>query len=229
MRFALFIIVSLLVSCQHKSVLDPSADPDNPLVVSDNCDPDTVYFNNQVLPVLISNCTQSGCHNATDKEDGVDLSSYYGVLSTVEHILDTDWSENKLIRVLVDSDPDERMPYERDPLPQDQIELLKTWIKQGALHNGCNDNGNCNTLNVTYNNFVKSLIQSQCTGCHGGSAPSAGLNLTQYAQVKTAALNGKLYSWVNRSSGWMPQGGQKLSQCNIDKLKSWAENGAPEN
>ena len=41
------------------------------------CDPNTIYFQQQVLPLLVSNCAVPGCHNtATDDNDEIETVSY---------------------------------------------------------------------------------------------------------------------------------------------------------
>lgn len=194
------------------------------------CSPDSVYFQNQVLPILISNCTQSTCHNAVDRRKGVVVSTYPDLMNTVEHVTDPNWDENKLMRVLTEIDPDKRMPYGLPALPQAQIDLIGTWIGQGAQNNGCNENyGNCETTGVTYSAFVQPLIQAHCQGCHSGGSPQGGVNLANHSGVQAVALNGKLYSAVTRTANWMPKGGAKLDDCSLAKLKTWADGGALNN
>ncbi|MCE7922349.1 MAG: hypothetical protein DYG98_04780 [Haliscomenobacteraceae bacterium CHB4] len=239
-----FVVILLSLStpaCKHEPVLPGGSDPtdttDNPIDTTGNpggvgvpCDPDSVYFQNQILPILVSNCTESGCHNTTDHQDGVILTSYQSLMSTVENVTDNNWDENKLMKVLLEDDPDDRMPYNKAPLPQTQINLIAAWIQQGAKNNGCNENyGACETTNVQYSAFVRPLIQARCQGCHSGNAPQGGINLSTYANVKSVASNGKLYAAVTRTADWMPKGGTKLDQCTIDKLKAWIDAGAPEN
>ena len=36
-----------------------------------DCDPNTVYFTNTILPLLQSRCAQPGCHAQADMQDGV--------------------------------------------------------------------------------------------------------------------------------------------------------------
>lgn len=241
-----FVVIFLSLStpaCKHDPGFPGGSDPTdttgNPIDTTGNpggntgsgvpCDPDSIYFQNQILPILVSNCTQSGCHNATDHEDGVILTSYQSLMSTVEHVTDNNWGENKLMKVLLEDDPDDRMPYQKPPLPQAQINLIGAWIQQGAKNNGCNENyGSCETAGVTYTTFVQSLVQARCQGCHSGATPQGGINLTTYSNVKSLALNGKLYGAVTRTTNWMPSGGTKLDQCTIDKLKAWVDAGAPE-
>ncbi len=41
-------------------------------------------------------------------------------------------AKSELLRRLTSNDEDDRMPQDADPLPAEQIELLKTWIRAGA-------------------------------------------------------------------------------------------------
>ena len=241
----IFFVAVFLPSCKHDGMFNVEPDPTDTTGTGGNnggnnggggtssgvtCDPDSVYFSNQILPILISNCTQSGCHNDIDREDGVILTSYQSLRSTVENVTSTNWDDNELLEVLLEDDTDKRMPYGKPPLPQAQINLIKTWVQQGAKNNGCNENfGQCNTENIQFSSFVQPLIQSRCQGCHSGSSPQGGISLANYNDIKTVANNGKLYTVVTRSTNWMPKGGQKLDACTTSKLKAWIDAGAPNN
>jgi hypothetical protein len=67
--------------------------------------------------------------------------------------------------------------------------------------------------------------------CHKSGNASGGISLDTYAGTKAAALNGKLYGSISWSPGFkaMPQGGTKLPDCTLKKIKSWVDAGAPEN
>ena len=229
---AALLLLFSIAACKHEPLVGPTGpDPNDPPTSGAVCSPDTVYFQNQVLPILISNCTQSGCHNAQDREKGVVLDSYQNLLNTVEKVSSTDWEKNELMKVILETDPDDRMPRPPSlPLSAAQIELISTWIKQGAGNNACNENpGNCDTTANRYSLFVKPLILAKCQGCHSGSTPQGNISLATYASVRTVALNGKLYASLARPSNWMPKGGAKLDDCSLAKLKAWVDSGAPEN
>ncbi len=51
---------------------------------SSDCDPSTVYFKQDVLPLLQSNCAKSGCHNEESRKHGVVLNSYENLMATIE-------------------------------------------------------------------------------------------------------------------------------------------------
>jgi hypothetical protein len=88
---------------------------------------------------------------------------------------------------------------------------------------------NCDTTNVTYSVTVTGILSANaCLSCHGGTGASGGnIILDNYNSVKNYAQNGKLYGSISHSPGYspMPQGGNKLSSCNILKIKKWIDRG----
>ena len=182
-----------------------------------------VCFEQEVLPIFQSNCTQSGCHNSSSRQSGYDFSNYEGIMravkpgdykgSTVYHITTTPFG------IMPPS------PYNR--LSDEQITTIALWIDQGANNLPCQVTA-CDTTNVTFSSSVMPLLDTYCNGCHGGSAPSGDINLTNYSGVKASADNGKLLGSVKWASGYvaMPQGSNKLSSCNIAKIEKWIVSGA---
>lgn len=217
-------------ACQH----EPFGSGEDPAVPTDPdaCDPDVVYFESQVLPILQSSCAISGCHDAATAEDGVVLTSYEKVMQTGE-IRAGNPRDSELYEKLVENDKDERMPPPpRERLPQEQIDLIAKWITQGAKDLTCNDDsGVCNTENVGFAATVQPIINTHCRGCHSGGSPSGNVNLSTYSGIAAVANSGRLYGAIAHQPGFiaMPQGGAKLSQCSIDQVKNWIDAGAPNN
>ena len=246
MRTLIFVLTLFLVliglflpSCRHELVLPltntpgpQDTVPPPPADTSDYtgvpCSPDTVYFQNQILPLVNSQCAKSGCHDVASHKEGLVLVDYPRIVSQVKAFKP---SNSKLYTVLSAGGGD-RMPPAPDPaFTTDQKNLIKKWIEQGALNNVCNENyGSCNTDNVTYTNFVGALMANQCTGCHGSTNPSGGLKLTTYTEVKASAQSGKLYGSVAHLPGYvaMPQGTAAMSICFVKKIKAWVDAGAPQ-
>ncbi|VXB02020.1 conserved exported hypothetical protein [Flavobacterium sp. 9AF] len=86
-----------------------------------------------------------------------------------------------------------------------------------------------NENTVTYTNYVKNVIDSNCLFCHGAT-PSNGapMSLTTYSLVKDAVLNRGLLDRISRpqgSSGMMPNGGTRLPQTTIDAITKWQTDG----
>lgn len=196
------------------------------------CNPNIVYFNLDILPLLRSRCAFSGCHDDASAQEGVILTSYQKVMQTAD-VVPFNLSESDLYKAITDDDPGDRMPLAPNaPLSQDQINLIGKWILQGAQNLECDANaGQCDTQNITFSGTIRPIIQNNCQGCHSGTAPSAGINLSTHSGVAAVAANGTLYGVVERLPGYipMPYGGNRLPQCTIDKIKAWIDAGAPNN
>lgn len=193
------------------------------------CDSDSVYFEQQVLPILVSNCTMSGCHNSTTHAEGIDLTSYAAVMNS-EVVNPGHAGTSSIMHSINTWDPGDVMP----PAPTNhllaaQITLIRNWINQGALDLHCD--AGCDTTVVTYSGSIASIMTNYCNGCHGGANPSANIDLTNYAGVSSSAADGSLYGSVIHDPTWsaMPKNSAMLPQCKIDQLRIWVNAGAPNN
>ncbi|HPG11952.1 MAG TPA: c-type cytochrome, partial [Chitinophagaceae bacterium] len=196
---------------------------------SGNCDPDKVYFEQQVLPILISNCAMSGCHDNASHQDGVILTSYQTVMATAD-VRPGRPENSDLYEVIIDTDLEDRMPRPpQAPLQQDQIALIRKWIEQGALDLTCNSG--CDTTQFTYTATIKPIIVNYCQGCHNGTAAQGGIDLSTYNGVKTKIDDGRLWGAINHLPGYspMPKNGNKLADCEITQIRKWIEAGSPNN
>jgi len=89
---------------------------------------------------------------------------------------------------------------------------------------------NCPDVIEAYEGSVRSLLETHCTGCHSGAFPESGLDLTTYASVRQATLEGSLLEVITlpeSNSLSMPPNGA-LDSCQISLLQNWAALGAPE-
>ncbi len=194
-----------------------------------NCDTNKVYFQQQVLPVLLSNCAMSGCHDAASHKEGVILTSYQSVMTTAD-IRSGRPFDSELYEVIIETDPRKRMPpLPNNPLSAQQIQLIYNWIQQGAQDLTCQDL--CNVSNFTYGGTIKNIISNKCQGCHSGGTPQGGIDLSTYNGVKAKVDDGRLWGSVNHLAGFspMPKNGAKLSTCELDQIKNWITAGAPNN
>ncbi|WP_411273476.1 DUF1553 domain-containing protein [Daejeonella sp.] len=94
----------------------------------------TVDFSTQVKPILNKNCIS--CHGGVKQRGGFSVLFREEALAKTESgkpaIIPGDPGASEMIRRLKEKDPEERMPYKHPPLSKDAIDLLSTWIKQGA-------------------------------------------------------------------------------------------------
>ncbi|WP_191906983.1 c-type cytochrome domain-containing protein [Adhaeribacter soli] len=227
--------LAVTISCKHEIPVQPENpanpnNPNNPNNPGQLCDPNTVYFERDVLPILLSNCTMSGCHNANDREEGVVLDSYNSVMTSNADVRPGDPEGSDLYERITETDSRKRMPYNRPPLSAANIETIRKWIAQGAKNETCST-VTCDSTNVTYSRTIFPIIQSNCLGCHSGASASGGLNYSTHAGLAAVARNGRLVGAVSHKAGYksMPQGGNKLSDCNITLIKKWVRDGALNN
>jgi hypothetical protein len=226
-------VIVLAISCKHQipgitDTPEPDGGSDTPAANS-TCNADTAYFQQQVLPIFISNCAISGCHDNASHEKGIVLTSYSGILSGGIHAGNP--GNSKIYKIITASKADDRMPRPpRNPLSQQQIDLINKWIVQGAKNNSC-VNASCDTTNIAYSTSITSIISDNCQGCHSGSSAASGYDFSTYAGIQAKINDGKLWGAVNHVSGYspMPKNGTKLSTCELAKIKKWIDAGAPNN
>ena len=89
----------------------------------------------------------------------------------------------------------------------------------------------CDLTNVTFAATVKPILQASCLSCHSNSAVNGGdgggVKLENFADVLISVNNGKLMGTIKHTPGYqqMPQGGGKLTDCEINQLQKWIDNG----
>ena len=89
----------------------------------------------------------------------------------------------------------------------------------------------CDTTAVAYSTSVIPILSASCYSCHAGTVPSGGIRLDNHASVTVYAGNGKLMGAITHSPGYsaMPKNSGKLSNCKINIIRKWIDDGAPNN
>lgn len=117
------------------SVLMFLGTPDGMQLMAD--EPDVaVHFDGHVSEILKRNCWN--CHGDSKQEAGLNLTSYESVLkggSGGAVVVSGRASASRLLDVLIETDPEKRMPPDTDPLPSKEIAIIKKWIEAGLLEN----------------------------------------------------------------------------------------------
>ncbi|HVE42866.1 MAG TPA: PSD1 and planctomycete cytochrome C domain-containing protein [Planctomycetota bacterium] len=96
--------------------------------------PPKVDFVRDIQPIFKASCIK--CHGAEKPKGQFRLDSKALALKggiAGKAILPGKGAESPLVQVLLVSDPDERMPRKAEALPRAQIDLIRTWIDQGAV------------------------------------------------------------------------------------------------
>lgn len=221
-----------VATIQATSSADPTKTAAATIVVRPNGPPgDTakngeICFQRDVLPIVQSNCAKSGCHDVTTRQKGFAFVNYDGVLRGI----DPGRPDNsEIYEKITETRSDKRMPPPPNtPLTSQQIATIRQWILEGARNTICPPEDVCDTGTVTYSGTLRPILDKYCIGCHSGTNPPKGIDLTRYADVRTVATDGRLRGVTARLPGYtpMPFGGDRLPQCEIDKIAAWINRGA---
>lgn len=208
-------MVYFLCACRHK--------PTEPL-------PREVCFESEIYPLLLTHCTNTGCHNPVDKKAGYDFTNYTGITAG---IVPYKPMESKIFRVISFREEKIMPPPSYTPLNNEQIRTIYEWIAGGAKNvKGCDTTSKtCDTTNISFSTDIQPILNTHCVGCHSSSFAAAGINLDNYTGVKAVVDNGKLYGSITHANGYspMPKNGNKLDSCSILKVEAWINMGSPNN
>lgn len=219
------VCVVVFLACKHElpfpAGVVPIAEVANPGSSGRTCSADTVYFANEVQPLLNSSCAMSGCHDATTHAEGINLSSYLGTLKIVSPGRP---GSSKLYTEIVKTGGERMPPPPMPALSSAQIAKIQKWISQGSVNNVCDQ---CDTTSFKFSTAIKPLMDNKCVGCHNTASLGGNIDLSTYAGIKSAGASGKLYGSVNWSNGIsaMPKGGVKMPDCEIKQIKKWIDAG----
>ena len=109
----LFIASIQMISCKHEVIV-----PASPII----------SFSTQVMPIIVGNCTQSGCHNGKIRTK---LSTYDEI--TQDGGVSAGNPSGSRIYTDITSDKMPRSPY--PPLSDQNTATIYVWILQGAKNN----------------------------------------------------------------------------------------------
>ena len=189
--------------------------------------PEKVCFQRDLLPVLISSCGITSCHDQATHKEGYIVTSYASVKSNL--VSAGSPTTSKLYSVITQSPSSENFmpPDPYTPLSTAVKDSIYNWIKNGALNDVCTSL--CDTTGViTYQKQISALISKNCISCHSGANASKGILLDSYTGVKTYLDNGKLFAAVKGTSIQMPPG-YTITSCELREIELWKANGAIQN
>jgi hypothetical protein len=233
-RVALLAASFFMISCKHElpgSIIsggDSSSGGGSTTVPTQtsNCSADTVYFVNEIQPIINSSCAMSGCHDAVTRAEGVELTTYAKI---IRYVTPFKTSGSKLYTESLKTDKDRMPPAPMPALTSLQLSKISKWINQGAFNNQCT--GGCDTTNFTYSGAVLIMNDTYCKGCHNPASLGGGIDLSTYASLKVQAANGKYLGSIKHGTGFlaMPKGSTKLSDCQIRQVEKWIQAGMQNN
>jgi len=217
-------LLLVVISCKHEVPVQQVNPNPLPGPVANN----GVCFESDILPLFKSNCAKAGCHDATTHEENLILDSYANIMR--KDIVPGNADGSKIYRVLFETGSKKMPPAPNADLTAAQKALIAKWINEGAK-NTINCNSTCDTTQFKFGANISPIMNTYCTGCHAGTAPSGGIDLSNYANVKIQATNGRLVGAVTQAAGYspMPKDAPKLSECQLIQIRKWVAAGALNN
>jgi len=101
-----------------------------------------VSFKKDIAPLLQRRCAT--CHGEESAKGGYRLDTFARLgkagESELAPIVAHQAENSELYRLLVEPDPNDRMPQKAEALPRHEIALLERWIREGAINDGGSPN-----------------------------------------------------------------------------------------
>ena len=227
-------VLVLLSACTSDPIIPNTFVIDNPPIIpvqdpgNDNlCVEGVISFHHQILPIMVSACAYSGCHDANTAEEGIVLETYEDI---IKEVTPGDPGESELYESITEDEGDEIMPPPpSSPLTRLQINTIRQWILQGAKNTDCGTS--CNPDAASFKNDVLPILQDYCIGCHSSARSDGNVNIESYDQVLPYVGNGTLIGTIKHTEFYpvMPPSGSKISDCRITQIEKWIAEGAKNN
>lgn len=212
-----------------------------------------VNYQDHILPIFEQHCAE--CHGADDPEEGLQLTTYQGVMagSIYGSVVKPGDPENSyLVEMVVTG----KMPKKGPDLSPAEIETIVAWIQAGAPERGpasaeatapeasaaisttAAATTTVDLANLSFQKDVLPIFVDHCSECHGDDEPEEGLVLTSYKDVMAGSIYGSVvkpgepddsYLVEMVATGQMPKRGPDLSPAQIDTIVAWIKAGAPDN
>jgi hypothetical protein len=179
-------------------------------------------FTRDILPVIVSRCASTGCHDAITHKEGYNFTTYTNIRNSVTP---GNPGSSRIYKVITTTSGENKMPPTGSPqLTVAEKDSIKNWITYGALNENCGDV--CDTTStVTFSGTIWPLMQKTCVGCHTGTSPSGNVLLSNYNNVAAIASNGTLIASLKGTGVTKMPVGSTLSSCRIRQFEIWIKSG----
>ena len=142
-----------------------------------------VHFESQIKPILDAKCAR--CHGDKQRKAGLNLTTGADLLRGSESgavVVAGKPEESPLYEKIRDG---EMPPEGNEPLPPDQVDLIRRWIADGAKLAASPQR----TTQITQHQIIP-LMLLRCTACHGGRRREAELDLRTKAGMLRGGKSG---------------------------------------
>ncbi len=119
-----------LTGCKDDSVSGSGDSPSNIIFPASN-----VSHIQHVQPLFNQTCTLVGCHDDGQHQSALRLTSYDRLMFGSLQVVVQGQPDQSVLVLRIEGRLGERMPLGKNPLNQNQINGIRTWIAEGALNN----------------------------------------------------------------------------------------------
>lgn len=111
---------------------DDTLQPDEPDIdIPDK----NVSYSQHIQPIFDYHCTSSGCHNDSDRADGLSLTTHANTTADPLIVFKGQPENSRLAQVIQPGSANFMPPPPYPALKKDQIDGITTWIREGAKLN----------------------------------------------------------------------------------------------
>ncbi len=205
----------------------------------------SLTYQKDILPIFQQSCAK--CHLGNAAMGKLQLTSEEGLLRggvSGPAIVPGKSSESLLVKRLLGLSDAPRMPMGGTPLSDAQVNIIRTWIDEGAHHTETAANAIATKTKAAadsplFAEKVRPILASRCYGCHGPALQQNGLRLDSLAAILKGSDNGKIIipgkpdgsRLIRRLRAqerpMMPYGGPALASNEIEIIRNWIAAGAP--
>ena len=226
----------------NNNCIDTSLVIEQPNIPSDTLDTlpvvenvDTICFKQDILPMFVSGCALSGCHDASSHREGYVLTDYENIIKNKDGISPFEPDESEIYKVLNKTGEGRMPPPPREAISAEQREELRKWIAEGAINSDCPDTATIVGDTVSFSQDVWPIINMACVGCHNSLNANAGIILDSYDNIVSVSNTERnnyslLLGVIKYQDGFanMPPPMQ-LDVGQIGKIEKWVEEGKKNN
>jgi len=215
--------------------------------------PTPIDFNRDVAPVLQASCVK--CHGSLMTQAGLRLDSEAGVLKggvSGRAIVPGHSDDSLLVKRLLGALGSPRMPMGGDPLPSQEINVIREWIDHGNFSVQASGAPEVEppvashpqvaastASSPVFAREIRPILAGRCYGCHGPNVQQNGLRLDSLQALLKGSDNGPIVvpgqadqsRLIRRLTALerpqMPYGGPPLSDEEIQQIRAWINAGAP--
>lgn len=129
MTAAMLLFAAVFISCKD-DVVGEGGSPSNVVFPSSN-----VSYGQHVQPLFNQTCALPGCHDDGVPQGQLKLTEYGKAVLEIPGIVVPGSPDQSTLVLRIEGRVGQRMPLNRNPLNQNQIGGIRTWITEGAQNN----------------------------------------------------------------------------------------------